>query len=199
MWMYIVVNTLNYNFLKFFHKSGHSEFDLWPPKLPSKSFYPGGQLCQQSQHSWDILITRIRSVTVDSTIAPQNKELFCVLISVKMSGGRNISERRQLNCSSLQDETWASLTHHPSSPRYNAAALAPAEHCRDLCASLGATANNITESSTSTYIHSCDSTRLPPNQKEVEVVEFIFQIGVNVSHGRLPLSITISWTLPQED
>lgn len=138
-------------------------------------------------------------MTVDSTIAPQNKELFCVFISVKTSGGRTVSERRRLNCSSLQDETWAALTHHPSSPRYNAAALAPAEHCRDLCASLGATANNIAETSTSTHIHSCDYTRLPPNPKEAEVAEFIFQFGVNASHGRLPLSLTINWTLPQED
>lgn len=138
---------------------------IWPLTSQMKSFYPGRQLCQQSQHSWDILITRIRSVTVDSTIAPQNKEVFCVLISVKTSGGRNVSERRQLNCSSLQDETWAALTHHPSSLRYNAAALAPAERCRDLCASLGATANNIAEGSASTHIHSCDSTRLPPNPK----------------------------------
>lgn len=155
---------------------------IWPLTSQIKSFYPGRQLCQQSQHSWDIFITRIRSVTVDSTIAPQNKELFCVLISVKTSGGRNISERRQLNCSSLQDETWAALTHHPSSLRYNAAALAPAEHCRHLCASLAATANSIADSSMSTHIHSCDSTGLPPDPKEAEVVEYIFQIGVNVSH-----------------
>lgn len=138
----------------------------WPLTSHIKSFYPGRQLCQQSQHSWDILITRIRSATVDSTIAPRNKELFCVLISVKTSGGRNVSERRQLNCSSLQDETWAALTRRPSPPRHNAAALAPAEHCRDLCASLGATANNI---AASTHIHSCDSTRLPPHPKEAKL------------------------------
>lgn len=30
-------------------------------------------------------------------------------------------------------------------------------------------------------------------------MEFIFRIGVNISHGRPPLAITISWILPQEE
>lgn len=69
-WMYIVFNVhgIIHNKLQFLKilPQIRSQW-IWPLTSQIKSFYPGGQLCQQSQHSSDILITRIKSVTVDST------------------------------------------------------------------------------------------------------------------------------------